>query len=436
MKNISDSNDILPALKARQNVFITGSAGSGKTYFASNFSELVPYSVLTATTGVAALNLGGETVHRFLGLGITSRPEEAGKVIGRWEKIKKSSSPWDIAKWSLAQSLQTLIIDECSMMRRDTFELIDVVLSHIKNNPLAFGGVQICLVGDFAQLPPVVSTSDAFMYPDLKDPYCFQSNLWNQANFQSFNLTTNYRQGEGLFLNALEKIRRGEITSEIEDMFNSRVGVDLKIPMSPVKLFSHKVDVNKENMDCLQKLPGEKYVSEAEFEGKDYDVGILSKECPAEKSLYFCKGAQVMMLTNDPAGRWVNGTLGIIRSCSPLCVQLSNNLTVSVAMHGWERCVPYLDKSNGTIRSQTVAKMRQYPIALAWSSSIHKSQGLSLDYVEADLSKCFSPGQAYVALSRVKTLEGLKLVGWNKKSIFADERVKKFYGTYNSNSIL
>jgi len=428
MKNISDTDEILPALKARQNVFITGSAGSGKTYFASNFHELVPYSVLTATTGVAALSLGGETVHRFLGLGVSARPEEAGKIIGRWEKIKKSKAPWDVAKCQMMKNLQTLIIDETSMLRRDQFELIDVVLSNIKDNPLAFGGVQICLIGDFAQLPPVVSNSDLYLYPDLKDPYCFQSNLWGQANFQSFNLTTNYRQGEGEFLNALEKIRIGQVTPEIEVMLNSRIGVNLNIPLEPVKLFSHKADVNKENLDCLRKLPGEKYVSEAEFEGKKYDTDILIKECPAESSLYFCVGAQIIMLSNDKSNRWVNGTLGIIRSCDPLRIKLSNNLTVGVDLHTWERCVPYLDKTSGEIKTQCVAKIKQYPFCLAWSTSIHKSQGLTLDYIEADLTKCFSPGQAYVALSRVKTLEGLKLNGWRKESVFADDRVKKFYG--------
>ena len=428
MKNIADTDDILPALKARQNVFITGSAGSGKTYFATNFHDLVPYSVLTATTGVAALNLGGETIHRFLGIGITARPEESGKIIGKWEKIKKSKASWDVAKCQLIKNLQTIIVDEASMLRRDQFELMDVILSYLKDNPLAFGGVQMVLVGDFFQLPPVVPNSDSMIYQDLKEPFCFQSDLWSQANFQSFNLTTNYRQGEGEFLDALEQIRIGNVTPEIEKMLDSRVGIDLQIPMEPVKLFSHKVDVSKENLYCLKQLPGDKYVSEAEFQGKKYDTDILARECPADSSLYFCKGAQVMMLTNDAAGRWINGTLGIIRNCDPLQIQLSNNLTVSVAMHEWERHVPFLDKWSGEIRTQKVATMKQYPIALAWSSSIHKAQGLTLDYVEADLTKCFSPGAAYVALSRVKSLDGLKLKGWNKQSIFADKRVKDFYG--------
>jgi len=428
MQNIANADDILPILKSKRNALVSGSAGTGKTTFASSFAETIPYSILAATTGVAALNLGGETVHRLLGLGITSRPEEANKIISHWEKIKKSKASWDVLRWQTIKNLKTLIIDEASMLRKDQFELIDIVLSNIKDSPLPFGGIQIVLISDFFQLGPVVTTSDLFMYPDLKDPYCFQSNLWEKANFESFNLTTNYRQGEGQFLSALEKIRVGDITSEIEDMLNSRVGADLKIPMNPVKLYPHKVDVSKENMECLKKLNGTKYVSEAEFEGKKYDTDILKKECPAESSLYFCVGAQVMMINNDKERKWVNGTLGIIRCCDPLQIELSTNNIVSVDLHTWERCVPYLDKATGEIKRQCTGKMRQYPFSLAWSSSIHRSQGLTLDYIETDLSKCFSPGQAYTALSRVKALSGLKLLGWNKQSIFADERVKKFYG--------
>ena len=428
MKQISNTDDLLPILKSRQNMLITGSAGSGKSFFASQYQKTVPYTVLTATTGVAALTLGGETAHRFLGLGTTARPEEAGKILGRWDKIRKSQQPWDVAKWGLMKKLRTLIIDEASMLRRDQFELIDVVLAHVKDNSTPFGGVQMVLVGDMFQLPPVVSSSDTFLYPDLREPFCFQSALWSQAGFQSFNLTTNHRQGEGVFLSALEKIRAGQVTDDIAALLDGRVNATLNTTLQPVKLFAHKVDVSKENLECLKRLPGDKYLSDAEFEGKKYDTDILAKECPAECKLYFCKDAQVMMLTNDFDGRWANGTLGTVESCQPLKVRLSNGLVVEVGLSEWERNVPYLDKLTGDIKRQKVGAMKQYPIKLAWSSSIHKSQSTTLEYVEADLSKCFAAGMSYTALSRVKTLEGLRLTGWNRKAIFADERVKVFYG--------
>jgi len=427
MKHVTDDQEVLDALHSGDNVFITGSAGSGKTYLASEFARQSESVALTATTGVAALNLGGETIHRFLGLGIATREFQAGKIIGKWMRIKRSTKSWDVSKWRTIDRIRTIIIDEISMLRRDQFELIDIVLSSIKDNPLPFGGVQMVLVGDFFQLPPVITSWEVSKYPDLLSPFCFQSPLWKQAGFKAFNLKTNYRQGEGEFLDALEIIRTGKNTSETQALLGSRLNANLQIPMEPVKLFSHKDTVQTENIECLKKLPGDKLVSTAEFEGKEYDTKILEKECPAETDLYFGKDAQIMMLTNDPAGRWVNGTMGIIKETDPLKVRLSSGETVVMNPHKWER-VEHKVMPNGTISTQTVATMTQYPFKLAYATTIHKSQGLTLDYIDIDLTNCFAPGQAYVALSRAKTLEGLRLRGWSTNSIKADPRVVKFYG--------
>lgn len=427
MKHVSDDQEILDSLHCGQNTFITGSAGSGKTYLASNFARGANRIALTATTGVAALNVGGETIHRFLGLGIASREWQAGKIIGKWNKIKNSTKPWDVTKWRTMENLETIVIDEVSMLRRDQFELIDIVLSSIKDNPLVFGGVQMVLVGDFFQLPPVVTNWELSKYPDLAQPFCFQSQLWSQAGFHEFNLQTNYRQAEGEFLDALEEIRIGNLTDEVNDMMLTRLDIDLNIPMEPVKLFAHKDTTQKENIECLKKLPGDKILSTADFTGKDYDVGVLEKECPAETKLYFCKGSQVMMLTNDGKNTWVNGTMGIVKSVDPVRIKLSSGETVDVATHKWERYAHKI-KADGTVIAEKVATMEQYPFKLAYATTIHKSQGLTLDYIDIDLTNCFAPGQAYVALSRAKTFEGLRLRGWNKNSIKADPRVKKFYG--------
>lgn len=422
-----EPDNLLLKLKNGGNIYIGGSAGSGKSYLVTQFAKSASNIALTATTGIAALNLRGETIHRFLGLGIASRDFEAGRIIGKWNKIKKSTKPWDVAKWKLMQNLDAIVIDEVSMLRRDQFELIDIVLSSIMDNPVAFGGIQMILVGDFFQLPPVVTNYDVNKYPDLMNPYCFQSQLWNQAGFNTFNLQTNYRQGEGDFLDALENIRVGNITDEIRELMKGRVGVDLKIPMEPVKMFSHKNTVQTENIECLKKLPEDKILSTADFEGKKYDVDILEKECPAESKLYFCKDAQIMMLTNDSAGRWVNGTMGIIKNVDPVRIKLSTGETVTINTHKWERTIHKV-MPNNTISTGIVATMTQYPFKLSWATTIHRSQGLTLDYVDLDLTKCFAPGQAYVALSRAKTLEGLRLRSWNDNSIKTDPRVKKFYG--------
>jgi ATP-dependent exoDNAse (exonuclease V) alpha subunit len=190
-------------------------------------------------------------------------------------------------------------------------------------------------------------------------------------------------------------------------------------------LFPYKVDVATENKSCLNAIKEPKYVSEAEYTGKSFDVDILKKDTPAEDKLYFCKGAQIMMLTNDPADKWVNGSMGIIIDVNPVLIKLANGSVVTPELQKWERVIHKM--TLGKYKQEVVATMTQYPFRLAYSQTIHKCQGLTLDYVELDLSNCFTPGQAYVALSRVKTLDGLSLRGWNKKSVFADKKVKKFY---------
>lgn len=427
MKNVSDEQEILKALQQGRNVFITGSAGSGKTYLATEYGQNSLKTAITATTGISSLTVKGETIHRFLGLGTMSRPEHAEKITSKWFSIKNSKKSWDKEKWKLINSIDTIIIDEISMLRRDQFELMDVVLSNIKDTSIAFGGIQMVLVGDFFQLPPVVSKSDLNRYKDLYKPYAFQSQLWNNSGFKSFNLTSNYRQNDENFINILENIRVGNVTKEIEDILNSRVNVKLAVPLDPVKLFSRKLDVANENIQCLKKLPGVKYASDAEFEGTDYDCDILSRESPAEKELFFGVGAQVMMLNNDSSNRWVNGTMGIIRGTNPVRVQLSDGKTVMVELYKWERTNIRVNPLNEKIEVKVVATMKQYPFKLAYATTIHKSQGLTLDYVDIDLSDCFTSGQAYVALSRCKQLSGLSLRGFNKRSIIVDDAVKRFY---------
>lgn len=413
-------------IKSGTNVFLTGNAGSGKTYLIKDFVNKSTKNIaLTATTGIAALNIGGETIHRFLSLGISTRPEDAAKIINTWEKRKKSSKPWDKEAWNTLKNLETLIIDEVSMLRRDQFELIDVVLSNVLENSLPFGGVQMILVGDFFQLPPVITPQDKSAFIDLRNPYCFQSGLWHHAKFANICLNTNYRQSDPQFLDVLNKIRIGECDSNTDALMNARLNQKFNSDIQPIKLFPHKKDVAEENMQCLKALNIDVYLSEAEYEGKQYEVDILKKDCPAEEKLFFCEGAQVMMLTNDMENRWVNGSMGIITDVNPVRIKLSDGKTIVPNIFTWERTVHHT--KNKKVERKVVAKLTQYPFKLAYATTIHKSQGLTLDYVDLDISNCFAPGQAYVALSRVRELSGLTLKGWSKDVIKVDDKVKKFY---------
>lgn len=421
-----DREDAFKALETGENIFLTGNAGAGKTHLIKEFAKKSKRNVaLTATTGIAALNLGGETIHRFLGIGIATRPEQADIIIKKWHKYKTSTKPWEKAKWAIMKSIDVIVIDEASMLRRDQFELIEVVLNSVRNDPRPFGGIQMVLVGDFFQLPPVVTPNDEKQYIDLKNPYCFQSILWNYGKFCSLNLTTNYRQSDKSFLKMLDNMRVGEVTEDINTVMNNRVNVNFDSEIRPIKLFPFKADVASENIQCLKKINEPKYLSEADYTGKPIDIDILKKDAQGEDKLYFCKGAQIMMLTNDPKDVWVNGSMGIITGVDPVVIKLANGSVIAPEKHKWERIVHKLDK--GKWKKETVATMTQYPFKLAYATTIHKSQGLTLDYVDLDLMNCFVPGQAYVALSRVKSLEGLSLKGWDKKAISADPRVLKFY---------
>jgi ATP-dependent exoDNAse (exonuclease V) alpha subunit len=428
MINIDNSDKILPILKSGRNIFITGGAGSGKSYFITKYAKSSLRTVaLTATTGTAALNIGGETIHRLLGIGISSRTHDLEKIIKRWEKIKKSDKPWDVARWDYLVDIDTIIIDEVSMLRRDQFELIEAVLSNILESYLPFGGKQIIISGDMLQLPPVVTNSDLQRYPDLRNPFCFQSPIWSQAKFESFNLITNYRQGEGKFLTALENIRIGNVDDEIDQMMLARVNASFdNAIVNPIKLFTHNYKVEEENINAIKKIPHDKYLSEAIFAGNKYDIEIFKNECIADQKLYFCKDAQVMMITNEMSGKWVNGTMGIIVNADPVEIKLSNGKVVLVGLHEWKRTVSRI--KNDRIHEETKASLKQLPFKLAYAATTHKTQGLTLDYAEIDLSNCFTHGQAYVALSRVRNIDGLKLLGWNPKVISANPKVLEFYG--------
>lgn len=422
----------LDLLDEGRNVFLTGGAGSGKTWVVKQWMARTDRQVvLTATTGVAALLLGGITVHRFSGIGIEARPEHAGLVMDRWEERRYGR--WGKQSWDLVRYTDTLVIDEVSMLRSDQLQLINLVLKKIRGSEEPFGGIQVILTGDFFQLPPVVTGFDARRYPDLAKPFAFQSPAWAEGAFEKVELKVNHRQGAGPWLDILDRLRRGDAAG-ID--LSEAVGRKFPGDVQPVRLFPLRNDVDSENRAALDALPGEPLVSEATYFGHPSWQEALKKEAPIDDPLILKPGAQAMLIVNDPgeltemgrvSGRWANGSMCVVRGIgdTTVTVELANGEPVCLGEHTWEK-VDY-EMVGDRVGKKILASVAQYPLRLAWASTIHKSQGMTLDRAEIDVSGCFAPGQAYVALSRVKTLEGLSLRGWRPGAVTVAPEVKAFY---------
>jgi len=425
MHHTDNPDLIIKDLEAGKNLFITGKAGAGKSYLIQKFlSKTNRNCVVCATTGIAALAINGETIHRFLKLGIYSRIDDGPEIISKWEDEKERNPD----QWDVLDKMECLIIDEVSMLRRDQLELIDDVLRNLFLSHLPFGGKQIVLVGDMLQLPPVVKQDELSIFPDMKYPYVFQSVVWRDAKFECYNLTTSYRQSDKEFLDALNEIRIGKVSRETDKLMKSRVKAPLKTKCDPVKIFNINRKVDAYNKERLRLLNSPKHKFLAIFTGSEHDINCLKKDCIAEEELIICNGAQIMMLQNDPDDRWVNGSIGVVSEIHNSCIRVSiDSMEYSVEQHTWERRKPLVN-NKGKIEWIIVATMTQYPLKLAYIFSTHKSQGSTIEYASIDLSRTFAPGQAYTALSRCKTLSGLSLEKWNKKAVFADKEVLRFYG--------
>lgn len=413
----------IATLNSGENVFLTGGAGTGKTFTIKHWMEETDRNViLTATTGIAALLLGGVTIHNYAGIGINARPELAEEIAA---KRLYNRSPWARQALNLVELTDTLVIDEVSMLRSDQLRLIDLVLQKLRGNTAPFGGIQIVFTGDFFQLPPVVPYGDLARFPDLKKPYAFDSESWKEAGVRTITLNVNHRQGDGEWLQILDTLRWGKITGGA--LLKARVQAKFDDGILPTKLFALKRDVLKDNLYELDRLEGDNWKSEATFKGPDRFHRELEKNLPADNPFFFKSGAQVMVTVN--AFGCVNGTLGVVQTFDTdtggVLIRTMDGREVEIQPNTWTK--NEYGMNEGKLTYNPVASIEQYPLRLAWASTIHKSQGMTLDRAEIDLAQCFAHGQAYVALSRVRSLEGLTLRSWNPKAIKVDPRVIDFY---------
>jgi len=403
-----------------KNLLITGRAGTGKSTFLRFVRDhLVKELAVVAPTGVAALNIQGQTLHSFFGF----RPDIT------LEKVAKLK-PHEEAR-ELYAHLQTLIIDEISMVRADLFDCVEAFLRRWgprRGSP--FGGVQMVLIGDLYQLPPVVTSKERdYLQYLYETPYFFSSRAFQETPFEFVEFERVYRQKDPLFLACLNKIRNNTADEEVLNLLNQRVNPTFEPPRDEfyITLTTTNAKAEEINLSRLKEIKKRAFSFSGQIIGK-----LETEDLPAPLELKVKEGAQVMLLNNDPEGRWVNGDVGRIYEILPeeelILVQLKRGGVVEVSPYRWEVYEYYFDRDLKAIQSKRVGGFVQFPLKLAWAITIHKSQGLTFDRVILDLERgTFAHGQLYVALSRATSLEGLVLKTPVKKGhIKLDRKIIKF----------
>jgi ATP-dependent exoDNAse (exonuclease V) alpha subunit len=400
--------EALTILKTGANVFLTGEPGAGKTHTVNSYvSWLREHGVepaITASTGIAATHIGGYTIHSWSGIG-----------------VKKYLSPYDLDRISQTERIvkhvrgtHILIIDEVSMLSAETLSMVDRVVREIRGSAKAFGGMQVILVGDFFQLPPVTKKEEVAEQESLmahtSSPFAFSSPAWRALNPIVCYLEEQHRQEDQQFLEILSAIRRGEVSDDHRALLKKQYRATKH--EGAAQLFSHNEDVNRINDEELAKIKESTHVFTMRAQGSEGMVEALKRGCLSPEILHLKVGARVMFTKNDVGARsYVNGTLGIVTGF------VKENGYPVVKTHAGKTLVVEPAEWRIDENGRTLARITQLPLRLAWAMTVHKSQGVSLDAAHINLSAAFEYGQGYVALSRVRTLHGLTLAGLNERAL-------------------
>lgn len=411
-------NDAFNLLKMGKNIFLTGAAGSGKTYLLNKYIHYLKENnvavAVTASTGIAATHLQGNTIHSWSGISVRDELTEKDlEKLLTTSRIKRNY-----------KKTKVLIIDEISMLHKHQLDMVDVIARYILANDKPFGGMQIVVCGDFFQLPPI------FSHHSTEDkPFAFEATAWINGNFHVCYLHEQHRQTGDQLLTVLNDIRSGTAGEHTKVPLRTRYKKDPEGATKATKLYSRNINVDAINEQELANINSPEKTFAMTTKGFSTLVEGLKKSCIALETLKLKIGAEVMFIKNHSAGKYVNGTrcvvVGFDRNEGWPIVKTYDHKTFIAYPDEWK----YED--NGAVR----AIITQIPLRLAWAITIHKSQGMTLDAAEIDLGDAFEPGMGYVALSRVRSLNGLKLMNLNEMALKVHPKILSHDQVFKDNSI-
>lgn len=391
----------LSILKSGKNIFLTGSAGTGKTYVLNQYIQYlkerrIPVSI-TASTGIAATHLEGTTIHAWSGIGIKNSLSMANLRELKEKKYLKKN----------IDNSRVLIIDEISMLHKKQFDMVNEVLKFFKETDNPFGGIQLVISGDFFQLPPIGEYNET-----NRDKFSFMSRAWLDADLTICYLTEQFRQTDNKLNEILNEIRSGSVSQSAKAILNSNKN---EIESGePAKLYTHNIDVDRINTEQLQLIKGKNKIFRAKIKGNLKLAETVKKSILAPENLILKIGAKVMFVKNNYEKGYLNGSLGNV-------IKFNNeNIPIVRLLNGYEITAEHEEWRIEDEKGKLLVSYTQIPLRLAWAITVHKSQGMTLDSATMDLSKTFEKGQGYVALSRVKSLAGLNLTGYNSMTLIVD----------------
>lgn len=400
-------NQALDILKTGTNVFLTGSAGAGKTYVLNqyiNYLKVRKIAVaVTASTGIAATHMNGMTIHSWSGIGIKDKLDRASLVrMGSKQYLQKS-----------IERTKVLIIDEISMLHGRQLNLVDQVLQFFKNTTAPFGGIQVVFAGDFFQLPPIGNQGEK-----SSEKFAFMSRAWNAAKPTICYLTSQHRQEDNRLNQILNEIRASQVSKQSYAQLLEAKNQEIDKDIEPTILYTHNADVDKINIEKLIGLDGKIHNFKGTAKGNPKLIESLKNAVMAAENIQLKLGAKVMFVKNNPEKGYVNGSLGKVIGFSEgkPKVELNNGRKILVEEEEWS-----IQDDQG----KKLARFEQLPLRLAWAITVHKSQGMTLDAAQIDLGNTFEAGQGYVALSRLKKLSHLVLDNFNEMALKMDPLATK-----------